>query len=155
MKYIRLMVLATACAPLLLTGCAGVQRGAPATIPLLNVNLQRSDYEVLGPVEGASKRTSIAFGLVQIVEDDKLIVCGIKSFEDQYAFRQADTGLINVLFGWMLGVSADDRAYYKALAATPDADAVVPKSWTKTVTGIPCIYTMEDVKFTGKAIKIK
>ncbi len=100
---------------------------------------------------------SYVLGLVKIIDGDKLILLGMKTFEDQYAFLQ-DPGLpiLQVLtLGLSGGPTAEDRAYYKALAATPDADVVIPKAYVKQISGIPLLASMKEVTFTGKAVKIK
>jgi len=108
--------------------------------------MDKNDYEVLGNTEGKSTKTSILCGLVSVVDGDKVSVLGIKFFEDQYAFEEKS---------WFGIVNVEDRAYYKALAATPDADAVTRKASIKTKSGIPGIYTTSEVTYSGKAVKYK
>jgi hypothetical protein len=58
-------------------------------------------------------------------------------------------------FAFFFPVSVEERAYYKALAATPDADAVIPKAFTKQSSGFPLLYSEQEATFTGKALKYK
>ena len=129
-----------------LTGCSSITRGTPQSATVINANMDKTDIEVGTSTEGTSTRTSILFGVIQIIDGDKYRLLGMNFFEDQYAF------LTPSLFGI---VSAEDRAYYKALAATPDADAVVEKAFITTTTGIPYVWETKEVTYTGKAIKYK
>jgi hypothetical protein len=144
---IRLLITGMACIGIwtLASGCAGVYRATPAAGTVIQANMDKNDYEVLGTTEGKSTITSILFGLVAVIDGDKYRVLGIKFFEDQYAFADHSR----------LFVHADDRAYYKALAQTPDADVVARKSVLETKSGFPCIYTTKEVTFQGKALKFK
>lgn len=134
-------------AALLMTGCSSVTRGAPNAGVSINANMDRNDYEVLGNTSGKSSMSSIFFGAIQIVDGNKLRIVGIPLFEDQFAFS-AKPGLFSM-------VGSEDRAYYKALAATPDADAVAQKAFIKTTSGIPYVWETQEVTYTGKAIKYK
>jgi len=140
-----------------MTGCASVQRSTPIASAQIDVNLARGDVTILGSVKGTSSLQSYVFGLVRVYDNDKCAIFGCKMFEDQYAF-QGDPGnpwLALLTLGMFGGVNTEDRAYYKALAATPDADAVVRKAYVKQETGIPFIASSEEVTFIGKAIKFK
>jgi hypothetical protein len=157
MKTIHATALTLGALVLLTSGCASVQRGIPTAPAQISVNLERGDYTVLGSVKGTSTLQSYVFGLFRVVDGDKVIVCGFKTFEDQYAFLQ-DPGMpiLQLLtLGLSGGPTAEDRAYYKALSATPDADAIVPKAYVKQTSGIPLIASTREVSFTGKAIKFK
>lgn len=157
MKTVNALVLSVGALVLLSTGCASVQRGTPIAATEVSVNLARTDYTVLGSVKGTSTMESYVLGLVRIIDGDKFIILGMKTFEDQYAFQQ-DPGLPILQFltlGLSGGPTAEDRAYYKALAATPDADVVVPKAYVKQSSGIPLIASMKEVTFTGKALKFR
>ncbi|MEI7899874.1 MAG: hypothetical protein WCK89_06450 [bacterium] len=157
MNTVNALALTIGTLALLSTGCASVQRGSPIASTEVSVNLARTDYTVIGPVKGTSTMQSYVLGLVKIIDGDKLILLGMKTFEDQYAFLQ-DPGLpiLQVLtLGLSGGPTAEDRAYYKALAATPDADVVIPKAYVKQISGIPLLASMKEVTFTGKAVKIK
>jgi hypothetical protein len=104
---------------------------------------------MLGSVKGSSTLKSYFFGIVQIIDGNKSRILWVfKDYEDQYSFQ--DPGGLNIL-----PVSVEDRAYYKALAATPDADAVIPKAFIKQSSGFPFIYEEQEVTFTGKALKYK
>ena len=151
MKKRIVSVLAMATVSVLMSGCANVQRGTPATPGLVNINLERGDYSMLGSVKWSSTLKSYAFGAVQIIDGNKLRILWVfKGYEDQYSYLNPD-GLSQLLGT----VSVEDRAYYKALAATPDADAIIPKSFVKQTSGIPFINEEEEVTFSGKALKYK
>ena len=137
---------------LLASGCSSVNRGTPISefgAARLQANLNRTDLEILGPVEGRSTKQSFVLGLVQVIDGDKWQVLYIKFFQDQYAF--ADRPWYEKLC-W---VSTDDRAFSKALAATPDADTVFHKSYIRSSSGVPLIYTKKESTFQGKAMKLK
>jgi hypothetical protein len=59
---------------------------------------------------------------------------------------------MNIFLFWP---STADRAYYKALGAVPEADAVFYKSMDREHDGIPFIWTSETVTFRGKALRLK
>lgn len=156
----------------ILTGCCvGVQRMTPVAPGLVNINLKNNDYTVLAATKGTSTVTSYAGGLVQVIDGNKTRVLGIKFFEDEYSmFRPLDAREIGTLhlavmvYVWPYGLcyvayknsaGAEDRAYYKALAAAPAADAIIEKSFVRQKSGIPLIRTEEEVAVTGKAIKYK
>jgi hypothetical protein len=145
---IKVLITGVACAmaAVLVTGCSSVTRGTPNAGLVINANMDKNDYEVLGNTEGKSTKTSVLCGLVSVIDGDKISVLGLKFFEDQYAFEE------KARFGF---VSVDDRAYYKALAATPDADAVARKSLIRTESGIPCIWMSREATYSGKAVKYK
>jgi len=159
MKRFLVSGLTMASMAVLMAGCASVQRGAPVAPALINVNMNKGDYTVLGTVKGTSTVKSYLLGIVQVVDEDKVSFLGIKTWEDQYALLTPPDGPQSLpIIGWFLGggVSPSDRAYYKALAATPDADAVAAKSWVKqNPASIPLLYSEETVTFTGKALKFK
>jgi len=143
--------LVMAAVAVVMSGCASVQRATPSAPGQVNINLERGDYTMLASVKGSSTVKSYAFGVVQIVDSTKVRVLWVfKDYEDQYSYQ--DPGFFNLLFGT---VSASDRAYYKALAATPDADAIIPKALIKQTSGFPFIYEEEEATFTGKALKYK
>src|SRR5258708_6628710 len=127
----------------LLSACSSVTRGTPISHAVINANMTAADYEVLGTTEGKSTRLSVLCGIVQVIDGDKVAILGIKFFEDQYAY--AEKGALE-----RLRVHPEDRAYYKALAATPDADTVAGKAFVKTKSGIPLIYSSQEVTYQGK-----
>jgi hypothetical protein len=130
----------------LATGCSSITRGTPNSGTHINANMDKNDYEVGATTSGTSTKESYLCGLFQVIDGDKFqVLWFIKFFEDQYAFQEKDS----------IFVSIEDRAYYKALAATPDADSVAVKSWTKTTSGFPLFYSKEEVTFQGKALKFK
>lgn len=140
------------------SGCSSVQRATPTAPGLVNINLEKGDYTMLGSVKGSSTVVSYFFGVVQVIDGDKVRVLGLRNFEDQYSFQTQPTGnngLGGMFYDLMKPIAVEDRAYYKALAATPDADAVIPKAFTKQKSGIPFICEEEEATFTGKALKYK
>ena len=156
---------------MLLGGCAGVQRMTPAAPGQVNINLKSNDYTVLTSTKGISTVTSYGGGLVQVVDGSKYRVLGIKFFEDEYSMLHplrieeiSPMNLVAMVYFWPYGacyvayktsVGAEDRAYYKALAATPDADVIIEKALVRQKSGIPLICTEEEVTVVGKAIKYK
>jgi hypothetical protein len=150
---IRLLLTGGACIGLLIAvnGCSSVTRGTPVAGTHIQANMNTGDCEVLAKTEGKSTKTSILLGLVQVIDGDKYRILGIKFFEDQYAFESDNPSP----FDFLVPVSVENRAYYKALAAAPDADAVAAKGYMKTYSGIPIIYNTKEVTFEGKALKFK
>ncbi|MCK5658901.1 MAG: hypothetical protein KAH96_03370, partial [Alphaproteobacteria bacterium] len=137
-----------------ITGCSGVMKATPASGIIVDVgSMNRNDYTILDRVEGTSSTRSFLFGLIQIIDGDvdKIKVFWIPFFEEKYAFQ--------ILAPFPLSLfqfaTTADRAYYKALAKTPDADSVLNKAYSKEKRGIPFIFENETVTFTGKAIKLK
>lgn len=133
-----------------LSGCNSAQRNAPhmrfGSFDI-ETQIQRGDVVVLDTVEGASSLTNIFFGVVQIIDGDKLAVLGIKFFKDKYVWEDPS---------WLSGIaSPSSRAYYKALEAQPDADAVFHKSWEREDSGVPLLFHNQNVTFRGKAIRLK
>lgn len=149
MKKQIVFSLAMAMAVSLVNGCASVQRTTPIAPGLVNINLGKGDFDMLASVKGSSTSSSYLGGIVQVVDGSKVRLLWIKFFEDQYTF------LVPEAVGFFTPVSVDDRAYYKALAATPDADAVIPKAFLKQSFGIPILYHEETSTFIGKALKYK
>lgn len=142
-------VLLPTIAILILGGCASVMKGAPTAPTSVDVGaMQRSDYVIIDRAEGMSEEVSILFGLIKIIDSNKLKLFYIPFFEEKYAF--VEEGFLNTL-----SVGPADRAYYKALAAQPDADGIIPRAWAIEERGIPFLFTKKTVTFTGKAIKLK
>jgi hypothetical protein len=137
----------TVCAGILAlsSGCATATRGTPVARTVINANMNDSDYEVLGTTEGKSTKSTFFFGVVQVVDGSKLQLFGIKFFEDQYAGIDNNSA----------SASVENRAYYKALAATPDADSVTAKSVVASTSGLPLVWSTKEVTFQGKALKYK
>ena len=130
-------------------GCGG---NAQKTAPRMGfgsvdvqTQLSRGDIVVLERVEGTSTTKSILFGAVQVVDGDNVKVLGVPFFKDRYTCLRTDPCL----------VTTADRAYYKALEATPQADAVFYKSVDREGSGIPLLWETETVTFSGKAITLK
>lgn len=151
MKEMIGSVLALAVVAALMSGCASVQRTTPVAPGQVNINLEKGDYTMLGTVKGTSTIKSYFFGVVEIIDGTKVKILCFKDFEDQYSFQKESDNVFSLLFG----VSVEDRAYYKALAATPDADAIIPKAFVKQTSGIPFLYAEQEVTFSGKALKYK
>ncbi len=138
----------------LVTGCASVSKTSPHMgISSLEINTQldRSDIIVLDAVEGTSSVRSILGPVLRIVDGDKIQLLGIRFFEDKSATVPGVKGLIDI----NLGVSAENRAYYDALASMPDADFVFVKSSSEEISGIPYLFETRRVIFRGKGVKIK
>jgi len=134
----------------LLAGCQSAQKTIPHIgIGSLNMeaSLTRDDLVVLDSVEGRSSIKSLLGGLVAIIDGEKLRLFGISFFKDKFTYFKEP-----FLFS---GVSAEDRAYYKALEQTPDADIVLVKSMDREESGVPFFFTTKDVTFRGKAMKLK
>lgn len=133
-----------------LGGCAAANLGTPVAETQIHAYMNSGNCEILEKTEGSSTLTSILLGLVQIVDGDKVAVLGVKFFEDRYSFVQPNSR--NALLGC---VTAEDRAYYKALAAAPDADAVAAKAFSKNIRSIPVLWKEERVTFSGKGLRFK
>jgi hypothetical protein len=150
---VKLLITGLACVGLLVvvSGCSSITRGTPIAQTGIQANMNTGDCEVMAKTEGKSTKTSILLGLVQVIDGDKYRILGIKFFEDQYAFAGQSWGLLD----FIRPITPDERAYYKALAAAPDADAVASKAFVKTYSGIPILYNTSEVTFEGKALKFK
>jgi hypothetical protein len=158
MKMKLIMTLAVGVAVAALTnGCTTATRGTAASLPVINANMDKNDYEVGPPTEGTSKVTSVLLGLVKVFDGNKVKVLGIPFYEVQRAspglFDVTITGFVR---DWVNGsMEAKDRAYFKALETTPDADTIVPKAYVTSYTGIPILFTSTEVTFQGKSLKYK
>ncbi len=132
-----------------LSGCStAIQKQVPdaSWTQFASPQLDRSDYVVLGRVEGSSTTVSFLFGIIQSI-DGNLQILGIKFFEDRYAVK---TGFLN-----LFSDRTQDRAYFETMIKCPDADAILRRTITVEESGIPFIYTTETVRCIGKAVKIK
>jgi len=137
------------CSALILTGGCGSQKMIPQMgfgNFGINTEFSRDDIVVLDRVQGSSTTENICLGVVQIVDGDGLRLVGIPFFKEKYT-SFSNEGL------WMN--STEHRAYYKALEAAPDADAVFLKSLDYEVSGIPLIWWTETATYSGKGIKLK
>jgi len=156
MKNLIVSSLAMAAVAVMVSGCTSVQRATPAAPGLVNINLEKGDYTMLASVKGSSTVASYVCGIVQVIDGSKVSILGFKNFEDQYSFQMREPSILDALtLGLFRTVSVEDRAYYKALAATPDADAVIPKAFVKQSSGFPILFVEEEATFTGKALKYK
>lgn len=134
-------------AMLVLPGCGTAQRMTPHMGFSLEAQIDREDIVVLDRVEGSSTTTSFLFGLIRIIDEDKLQLFGIKFFKDKYVVKPDGTG--------SLTANTSNRAYYKALEGHPEADAVFRKNFEREEAGLPWLFHTETVTFKGKAIKLK
>jgi hypothetical protein len=144
---VKLILTSIACVATLMlaAGCTGITRGTPHAGTYINANMDKNDFEVGATTSGTSTKESYLLGLFPVIDGDKYQILYIKLFEDQYAFQEKESFFVDI----------KDRAYYKALAATPDADAVAMKAWTRTSSGIPLLYNKQEATFQGKALKFK
>jgi hypothetical protein len=130
-------------------GCSSISKSSPVTGSIIDIGaMKRGDYEVLEKVTGESESTSILCGLIQI-NDGNLRLFYISFYTDKISIYSAFQG------GYLMSSNPINRAYYNALAKTPDADTVLQKSINFETSGIPCIYSTEKVRIDGKAVKIK
>ncbi len=146
---------------LLAAGCSTAKRSAPNAVPVVNMNLDRKDYEVMGDVEETSEVTSY-LNIVHIVDNDpqKMIIFGFRTFEDQYE-EVPSQGIVADALAWageiFSGGSPTERANYTALTAAEakGADIVVPKRVQRTMRGFSPFYTVETATVKGKALRLK
>jgi hypothetical protein len=141
-KYLFVLVCSSV---LFAAGCMFSQKTAPHMgfgNFSMNTQLSREDIVVLDQVEGTSTTDFILLGLIQIVDGKELRLLGIPFFREKY------TG------GFWIN-SIQHRAYYKALAAAPEADAVFHKSTDYEYGGIPLIWWSETAYYHGRAIRLK
>ena len=128
----------------------------------IRTELTREDIVVLDRVEGTSSTTAIVGGLIQIIDGDKLKILGIPFFKEKYTYwRQSiygDAGTESwervVADALDPTLSTADRAYYNALEAAPEADAVLFKSLDHEDEGIPLIWWTKTITYKGKATKL-
>lgn len=151
----RIFIAASVCIVVMtIASCAGSLRGSPHTgFQGINIeaNMERDDFIILDRVEGESDTTSIFLGIVQIIDSEKLKLFWIPFYQERYAYQPM--GLWGGS-GAMCGAT-EKRAYYKALAETPDADCVLYKSYVTERSGVPLIFTKKKVTFSGKALQLK
>ena len=121
-------------------GCSCVYKGSPhmGHMDYKSVEWQppmkSEDYVVLEAVEGVSDTTSIFFGLIKIIEGNKIrLLWFFPFYEEKYCYTvQRPMRLLD---------RTAKRAYYNALEKAPDADFILEKSVTverKTI--IPLLY---------------
>lgn len=142
------LALAGAVVAALASGCAGPGYGAPK-LSLAKVELKRADVVVLQPVEGKSNEQGYLLGLIKVIDGNKLEVLGFPFFKDQTARLEGTRGY------FPCASRLESRAYYKALATAPDADAVIERSVTTEHFAVPVLYSCKTLTFQGKAVKIK
>lgn len=152
----RLTSTLIAVATLLTTACGSIGKVAPHSNLGVVANLERDDIEVIQTVEGESTRRSLLLGSIQIIDEDKYKIFWIPFFQDKGAGTlQGNGSFLSALSKPFTPVSVLDRAYYDALAETPDADTVFYKSATQERRGVPLLFTSHRVTLRGKAAKIK
>jgi len=135
----------------LLAGCATGTYKPAIRFGQFNLEAQvpRENFVILDAVEGTSREDSYAFGLVRIIDGAHWQVLFFKFFEDHCASPlgpQVPCCFIEPVSG---------RAYYNALMAAPQADAVIERSVTTRTRGFPFLYKMKEVTYRGKAIQLK
>jgi hypothetical protein len=137
---------------ILTAGCAGPgrpTRWGATRLNLADVELTRADVVVLQPVVGQSNEQKFLLGLVTIVDGHKVEVLGFPFFKDQTARLQGMRGYLPC------GTKLESRAYYKALAAAPEADAIVERSVSTERFVLPVLYSCKTLTYQGKAVKLK
>lgn len=154
-----MLLVVVCCLVSIVTGCTSVNQASPVAPVAVNMELKRSDYTILKTVTGTSYTKLYLGGLVKSVNGNSVIF-GIKSFDEKYSRVPGQISgfdLIQLLtFGIVSpGPSTAERAYYNALAQTPDADFVLSKACNESNTGFCLFYSKETVEFVGKAIKLK
>jgi hypothetical protein len=152
MKSISFLMIVVVAFILLIGGCAANQRDAPLMgfgSFDVETKLTRDNIVVMERVEGTSETDNILLGAIQVIDGDKVKILGIPFFKDKYTCLRPDPLACSV------APRTQERAYYKALEATPQADAVFYKSWNQENSGIPLIWNTEKVTFSGKAFAVK
>ena len=150
-NLISLLLITVLASLLLAGGCAGSAQKQAPHMGFGNFDvrteLTREDIVVLDRVEGTSTTTSILVGAIQIIDGDKWKLLWLfPFFKEKYTyFNESGEGVL---------ASTADRAYYKALEAAPDADALFPKSMDHENEGIPFIWETKTITWKGKAIKL-
>ena len=150
MKMMLRNTLAITATALLLGGCASGEYRPVVKFGTLNVETQLSEknLKVLDTVEGSSRQDSYVLGLVQIIDRNKWQVLGIRFFEDEVSTSYPGAPCL-------FEDSVAARAYHKALAQRPEADAIIEHSASSKISGFPLLYEKREVTFKGKAIQIK
>ena len=115
----------------------------------INTEFLRDDIVVLDRVKGSSTTNYILLGIVQIVDGNKVRLFGIPFFNEKYASSTTSTDS-----NYWDNPNAH-RAYYKALEASPEADAIFYKIMDYEFSGFPPIWWSETATYSGKAIKLK
>lgn len=128
-----------------MSGCTAVSEFKPEAPMIINSQLNRDNIEILDSVKGTSYSKAYCFYAVQSI-DGKIVIFGIGLFDDKYA---AIPGHINI------GPSTLSRAYYDALTKHPEADYVIPKTYSRTGFSSFGFYEHTVVEVNGKAVKIK
>ena len=125
MKSIPFLMIVVVAYMLIIGGCSS-QRGTPQMgfgNFDIETKLTRDNIVVMERVEGTSETDSILLGTIQVIDGDKVKILGIPFFTDKYACLRPDPLSCSV------APRTQERAYYKALEASPQADAVFYKSW--------------------------
>lgn len=132
----KALLLTLLVAALLFTGCsmntAKMEKSALNT----TIQLDKSQYEIIGDVTGKAEITQILF-----------FVMGVKPNYGELS------GTIR--FGFQSYNTAEAMAIYDAIDNSQGADAIIaPKFKTQTTMFFP-FYSKQTVEVTGKAIKLK
>ena len=147
-KSISFLMIIAVVSILLIGGCVARSNAAPhmgfGSFDV-ETKLSREHIVVLERVEGTSETQSILLGTIQVIDGENLKILGIPFFKDRYTCVKSDPCMVNT----------EDRAYYKALEATPEADAVFYKTMNRESSGIPLLWETNTVTFSGKAFTVK
>ncbi len=143
---------------LFLSGCSTTRNSMPVTqIEFDASQLERSEYVILDNVTGISSTQYILGGLIQIIdanypdakpEDKKVKFLGIRFYKAENYATQEPKGCLYV-------ATTADRAYYKALSQSFDADSIIQQKFNRHIHGFPGIVQTEVITFCGKAIQLK
>ena len=134
------------------TGCATMDKSPHMGFKGIEwqTQMERKDYVIMDNVDGHSETMSILFGLVQIIDGNKLrLFWVIPFYEEKTAY------VPGTILGGGFFPTTESRAYYDALAKSPEADVILCKSVKKSVQGVPLLCYLKCVTYSGKAIKIK
>ena len=133
------------------SGCSCVFKGSPHmgyNSTRWQPSMINENHIVMDAVEGVSDTTSIFFGLIKIIEGNKIrLLWCFPLYKEKYSYTAQ--------YPMMLGRTGK-RAYYNALEKAPDADLILEKAVTverKTI--IPLLYRTKKVTYKGRAIKLK
>lgn len=128
----KLVVLLLAALLLLITGCTMNSARMERSAMNASVQLDKSQYEVVGDISGSAEVTQILF-----------FVDGVKPNYGQ------------LMFGYPSYSSVEAMAVYDAIENSKGADSIIaPRFKTKSTMFFP-FYSKTSVTVTGKGIKLK
>jgi len=134
MKKSKLLLIAAAAA--MVANCKTMGRTANevGVDNLRFERLKRSEYKIIGNVKGTAE-TKVILGLIRI------------GYEKQgsYVMENPEAPTLS---------GSDKAAIYEALAATPDADAVILPRFERETFAIPFLYRADKVTVNAKAISL-